>query len=74
MKLKMLLHEQGLFFIETSCNSANMAEKLAYVPLFWMDNADKLLSLSDITRCHSEMNRQAYWSKNSIKEDINFRS
>ena len=52
MKLKMLLHEQGLFFIETSCNSVNMAKKLelAYVPLFWMDNADKLLSLSDITQ------------------------
>ena len=50
MKLKMLLHEQGLFFIETSCNSANMAKKLAYVPLFWMDNAEKLLSLSYITQ------------------------
>ena len=48
MKLKMLLHEQGFFFTETNLNSANMAKKLAYVPLFWMDNANKHLSLSDI--------------------------
>ena len=46
MKLKMLLHEQGFFFTETNLNSANMAKKLAYVPLFWMDNANKHLSLS----------------------------
>ena len=50
MKLKMLLHEQGFFFTETNLNSANMAKKLAYVPLFWMDNANKHLSLSDITQ------------------------
>ena len=50
MKLKMLLHEHGFFFTGTNFNSANMAKKLAYVPLFWMDNANKQLSLSDITQ------------------------
>ena len=34
------------FFTETNFNSANVTKKLAYVPLFWMDNANKHLSLS----------------------------
>ena len=38
------------FFTETNFNSANVTKKLAYVPLFWMDNANKQLSLSYITQ------------------------
>ena len=52
MKLKMMFTYKSfifIFFCGNNFNSGNIAKELIYEPVFFMEGADKLFFLSDIT-------------------------